>query len=78
MIYNKSGSLINEEGTLAGSFMLLCDIVKNTADKKLLSLKDAIKAASSNLLKYHWLKNRIKVYWDKDNTMVQSEVIKIF
>ena len=72
-IYNRAGVLVSNDGTIAGSSMLLCDIVKNIADKKLLTLKDALKAASSNLLKYHNIKNRIKVFWDKNNTAVRTE-----
>ena len=76
MIYNKNGSLVSADGTLAGSSMLLCDIVKNLADKKILTLKEAVKAASFNQLKHHKLQNRLRVCWEK-NTAVCSEFIKV-
>ena len=74
-IYNKSGKLVNEEGTFAGSSMLLCDIIKNVADKNLLKLEDALTCASSNQLKYHNLKNNLKVYWNSNNSIEKVEFI---
>ena len=74
-ICNRDGKLLNVEGTLAGSSMLLCDIVKNLADKGLLNLKDALHCASSNLLKYHNLNNNLKVYWNNSNKIEKVELI---
>lgn len=74
-IYNKDGILVNEEGTIAGSSSLLCDIVKNLADKNILGLKDAVCAASSNQLKYHNIKNNLKVYWNSSNEIEKVEFI---
>lgn len=70
-IFNKNGNLVSKDGTIAGSSMLLCDIIKNIADKKLLTLKQAITAASVNQLKYHNIKNNLKVYWN-DNNEIQN------
>lgn len=77
MIYNKNGNLVNENGTIAGSSSLLCDIIKNISDKRLLTLKDAIKASSSNQLNYHNIKNKLKVFWNKFNSIEKVEFIKI-
>ena len=74
-IYNNNGNLVNKDGTIAGSSMLLCDMIENVTNKKLLTLKDAIKTASSNLLKYHNIKNNIKIYWDKFNKITKVEFI---
>lgn len=74
-IFNKNGRLVNSEGVFAGSSMLLCDIVNNLADKKILNLEDALKCASSNQLTYHNLKNNLNVYWDKSNKIEKVEII---
>ncbi len=74
-IFNNSGKLVNSDGTFAGSSMLLCDIVKNLADKNLLNLKDALTCASSNQLKYHNLKNNLNVYWNNFNEIEKVEFI---
>ena len=74
-IYNKQGQLVNEQGIFAGSSMLLCDIIKNLADKNLLKIEDALICASSNQLKYHNLKNNLKVHWDNLNKIEKVELI---
>lgn len=74
-IYNRQGKLLNKEGVFAGSSMLLCDIVKNLADKNLLKLEDALCCASSNQLKYHNLKNNLKVHWNHLNKIERVELI---
>ena len=38
-IFNKNGKLVNTDGVFAGSSMLLCDIIKNLADKNLLKIE---------------------------------------
>ncbi len=74
-IYNKNGKLVNSEGVFAGSSKLLCDIVKNLADKKILAFSQAVKYASDNPLNYHNLKNNLKVYWNDDFTINKTEFI---
>ena len=75
-IYNKNGKLVNKEDVFAGSSMLLCDIVKNLADKNILNLEDAIRCASSNQLKYHNLENNLQLCWDESNNTIEHiEVI---
>ncbi len=74
-IYNKEGKLVNEYGTIAGSSSLLCDIIKNLADKNLLKFEDAVKAASSNQMKYHNINNNLKVYWNNLNQIEKTEFI---
>lgn len=74
-IYNKNGKLVNKDGVFAGSSMLLCDIVKNLADKNILTLKNAVITASSNQLNYHNLKSHINVYWNNSNSIDRVEFI---
>lgn len=74
-IYSKNGKLTNKDGVLAGSSMLLCDIVKNLADKNILKLEEAVCAASSNQLNYHNILNNLKVYWTDSNTIEKIEFI---
>lgn len=66
-IYNNNGKLTNNDGVMAGSSSLLCDIVKNLADKNITSFEKAIDCASQNLLKYHNLQNNLNVYWEENN-----------
>ncbi len=73
-IYNHSGKLVNAEGVFAGSSMLLCDIIKNLTDKKILKFEDAIKFASSNMTFYHKVLNKLTVYWNEDNTINRTEL----
>ena len=75
VIYNKDGKLVNSDGIFAGSSMLLCDMVKNLAEKQLLKFEDVIKYTSSNQLKYHNLKNNLKVYWNDDYTIQKVEFV---
>lgn len=74
-IYNKNGRLLNIDGTLAGSSMLLYDIVKNIADKKLVKFEDAIQYASLNQLKYHNISNNLNVYWNDLNEIIKTEIV---
>lgn len=75
-IYNKSGKLVNEQGTLAGSSYLLCDIIKNLTDKQILNFDTAYKMAALNLYEYHNLKdikNSLTVYWNDFNEIEKIE-----
>ena len=74
-IYNKNGKLVNSDGVFAGSSKLLCDIVKNLAEKKILAFFNAIRFASLNPLNYHKLYNNLKVYWNDDFTIHKTEFI---
>ncbi len=75
MIYNQNGRLVNKEGVFAGSSMLLCDIVRNLADKNILTLEDAVYTASSNQLNYHKINNNLKIYWNDLNKPEKIEFI---
>ena len=68
-IYKKDNMLVNKDSTIAGSAMLLCDIVKNVTDKGILKFEDAIKCTSINQANYHKLSCNLKVYWNDDNTI---------
>lgn len=74
MIYNRNSQLVNEIGVLAGSSMLLCDVVKNLVDRKIINFEDAIQCASSNQLKYHNIQNNLKVYWNDNNLIEKVEL----
>ncbi len=74
-IYNKDSKLVNKDNIIAGSSMLLCDIIKNLADKNILTFESAINCASTNQLKYHNLKNTLKVYWNDDYTVNKTQMI---
>ncbi len=75
IIYNNRGKLINKDGVIAGSSMLLCDIVKNLADKKLLKFDDIIQCSSANQMAYHNITNNLKVFWDEENNINKVEFI---
>lgn len=74
-IFNKNGKLVNSDGVLAGSSMLLCDIVKNLADKNIVSFEDAILYSSQNQEKYHKITNNLKIYWNENNEIEKTEFI---
>ncbi len=74
-IYKKESIAINQNGTLAGSVLLLNDIVKNIVHKNIASFDDAIKMASTNQLNYHNLSNNSRVKWDENLNVVDVEFI---
>lgn len=73
-IYNKEGRLLSEDGTMAGSSSLLCDIIKNLSDKNILKFEAAINCATSNLEYYHKIENHLTVYWNDSNIINKVEV----
>ncbi|MBQ4123549.1 N-acetylglucosamine-6-phosphate deacetylase [bacterium] len=73
-IYNKNEKLVNAQGTMAGSSMLLCDIIKNLVDKNIMTFENAIQCASSNIEKYHNINNTLKVYWSDFNRIEKTEL----
>lgn len=74
-IYNHDGKLVNKDGVFAGSSKLLCDIIKNLADKDILKFENALQTASANQLNYHRLNNNIKVYWNEIHKIEKVEII---
>lgn len=74
-IYLKDNTATNAKGTLAGSAMLLNDIIKNVVSKNLLTFDKAIQMATTNLQKYHNLQNNANIYWDEDLNVVKYEFI---
>lgn len=74
-IYLKNNTATNSKGTLAGSTMLLNDIIKNVVSKNLLQFDKAIQMATINLQKYHNLQNNANVYWDENFNIVKYELI---
>lgn len=74
-IYNKNGRLVNCDNVFAGSSMLLCDIIKNLTDKKIVKFEDAICFASSNIAEYHNLSNNLNVFWNEFNIIEKVEYI---
>lgn len=69
-IYLKDKKATDANGTLAGSAMLLPDIIKNVVNNELLSFEEAIKMASTNQLKYHNLKNNCDIFWNENLEVV--------
>ena len=65
-IKKADGMLVNENGTLAGSALLLNDIIKNVVKKNIFMFHDAISMATYNQSRYHKLPNNAVVLWDED------------
>ena len=65
-IKKSKGMIVNEEGTLAGSALLLNDIIKNVVQKEIFQFNDAISMASYNQSRYHKLPNNAIIHWDED------------
>ncbi len=74
-IYLKDNKATNKEGTIAGSAMLLNDIIKNLVLKNILPFETAIQMASKNLQKYHNIKNNCKIHWDENLNVLKYEFI---
>lgn len=64
-IYNKEGKAVNADGTLAGSSMLLPDIIKNLVSKKLLTTNQALKYSGENQFKYHKTEPKFEIIYDE-------------
>ncbi len=58
--------IVNENGTLAGSALLLNDIIKNVVNKGIFMFHDAISMSSYNQSRYHKLPNNAIIQWDED------------
>ena len=71
MIYLQGDKLVGKDGTIAGSAMLLDDIVKRLVKNHLLSFDDVIKMASLNQREYHNFDDNCIVEWD-DNLNVKK------
>lgn len=65
-IYNIEGKAVNVDGTLAGSSMLLPDIIKNLTKKNILSKNSAIKFAGNNQFNYHKINPEFEIIFDDD------------
>lgn len=74
-IYLKNNKATNLNGTLAGSAMLLNDIITNIVSKNLLPFDKAIQMATTNLQKYHQLENNANIYWDENLNIIKYEFI---
>ncbi len=66
IIKKAQGKIVNEHGTLAGSALLLNDIIKNVVDKKIFLFHEAINMASYNQSRYHKLPNNAIIQWSED------------
>ena len=69
IIYKQGEKLVGKNGTIAGSAMLLDDIVKRLVKENILSFDDAIKMASSNQHNYHNCQINAQVEWNDDLTI---------
>ncbi len=65
-IYLAENKATNKMGTIAGSAMLLNDIIKNLVSKNILRFETAINMATKNLQNYHNLKNNAIITWDEE------------
>ena len=75
-IVKASDRILNETGTLAGSALLLNDIIKNVSDKKIFGFNEAINMASYNQSRYHRLPNNAVVYWDDEYNVEKVNFIQ--
>ena len=70
-IYLQEGKATNAEGTIAGSAMLLPDIIKNIVKNDLLLLEDAVNMASTNISDYHGIENPVNITLSSDGSIVE-------
>ena len=70
-IYLQEGKATNVEGTIAGSAMLLPDIIKNIVKNDLLFLEDAVNMASTNISAYHEIENPVNITLSNDGSIVE-------
>lgn len=69
-IYLKNGRAADANGTLAGSSMLLPDIVRKLVKNNMLSLKSAVELASNSASLFEIPFND-SVYWDEDLNVIE-------
>lgn len=75
MIYLKGDKLVGKDGTIAGSAMLLDDIVRRLVKNNILSFDDAIKMASINQREYHSFDDGYIVEWNNDLTVKKVQKV---
>lgn len=64
-IYLNGDKLVAKDGTIAGSAMLLDDIVRRLVNNNILSFEDAIKFSSINQQIYHNYQDNSQIEWDE-------------
>ena len=69
-IYLKDNKATDKNGTIAGSSLLLNDIVKRLFNSNIVDFGSAIQMSSTNQLLYHSLNNNAQVFWDNDCNIV--------
>lgn len=69
MIYLNGDKLVGKDGTIAGSAMLLDDIVRRLVKNNILSFDDAIQMAALNQREYHNFDDNCIVEWNDDLTV---------
>ncbi len=74
-IFLDNNTAKNKYGTIAGSTMLLNDIIKNVVSKNILDFNKAIEATTTNIRNYHNIKNNAYTYWDENLNIVKTEFI---
>ena len=72
-VYYDGKSATSKDGTLAGSTDILNNIVKRLSKNNPEKFSDYAKMASTNVAKYHNIKLKGKVYWDKEFNIVAVE-----
>lgn len=70
-IYLNENKATSESGTIAGSAMLLPDIIKNLVNKNLTTFEQAIQMTSINLHNYHKIPMTTEIKWDSELNVIQ-------
>lgn len=70
-IYLQGDKLVNKQGVIAGSAMLLNDIVKRLVEKNIIPFEEATKYSSLNQKEYHNFDDNHKIEWD-DNLNIKK------
>ena len=74
-IYLNEGRATDKDGTLAGSSMLLVDIIRKVVKLNLLSLEEAVSFASNSSGLFDF-KFDDYIYWDEDLNIVEVQMGK--
>lgn len=73
-IYFKNCSFYGVDGTLGGSGLLVCQIIRKIVSENLISASLALKMASSNILNYLSVDNNGFAFFDNDLNVLNVEV----
>lgn len=74
-VYLKNGSYYDDNGTLAGCGMLLCNILKRLVDNNILSFNDAVSMMNIVPATYLNVKNNGYVTFDDNINVIKTKII---